>query len=84
MQSIKELLYSISIANLVDIGIIACLVYFVLAWLKGTRAFRILATLLGIWLFYYTTSEMGLILTSILFQVLVGRYHSGSGNSVSA
>lgn len=70
MQSIKELLYSISIANLVDIGIIACLVYFVLAWLKGTRAFRILATLLGIWLFYYTTSEMGLILTSILFQDL--------------
>jgi diadenylate cyclase len=70
MQTIKELLYSIRIANIIDIGIIACLVYFVLAWLKGTRAFRILATLLGIGLFYYTTSEMGLILTSILFQYL--------------
>ncbi len=70
MQNLKELFYSISIANTVDIVIIACLIYFVLGWFQGTRAFQILATLLGIGLFYFAASEAGLVLTSILFQYL--------------
>jgi uncharacterized protein (TIGR00159 family) len=70
MQAIKELIYSVSAANILDITIIGCLIYFVLAWLQGTRAFQILATLLGIGLFYLAASASGLILTSVLFQYL--------------
>lgn len=70
MQALKELIYSISAANILDITIIGCLIYFVLAWLHGTRAFQILATLLGIGLFYLAASASGLILTSVLFQYL--------------
>lgn len=70
MQTLKELAYSISVVNVVDIGIISCLIYFVLFWIQGTRAFQILATLLGIGLFYFAALEMGLILTSVLFQYL--------------
>ncbi len=70
MQTLKELLYSISATNIVDISIMACLIYFVLAWFRGTRAFQILATLLGIGLFYFIASWLGLILTSVLFQYL--------------
>jgi diadenylate cyclase len=70
MQTLSEFAIPISAVNLVDIGIIACLIYFVLSWFKGTRAFQILATLLGIGLFYFAALEMGLILTSVLFQYL--------------
>jgi diadenylate cyclase len=70
MQPLSELVNSISAVNLVDIGIIACLIYFVLSWIQGTRAFRILATLLGIGLFYFSALKLGLILTSVLFQYL--------------
>lgn len=70
MHTLRELLYSISATNVVDIGIITCLMYFILVWLRGTRAFQILATLLGMGLFYYAASAMGLILTSVLFQYL--------------
>ena len=70
MQALKDLIYSISAANVFDITIIGCLIYFVLAWLRGTRAFQILATLLGIGLFYLLASASGLILTSVLFQYL--------------
>jgi DNA integrity scanning protein DisA with diadenylate cyclase activity len=70
MQALRELILSISAANIFDITIIGCLIYFVLAWLKGTRAFQILATLLGIGLFYLAASASGLILTSVLFQYL--------------
>jgi diadenylate cyclase len=70
MQALKEFVYSISAANIFDITIIGCLIYFVLAWLQGTRAFQILATLLGIGLFYLAASASGLILTSVLFQYL--------------
>lgn len=69
-QILKDLIYSISATNMVDIGILACLVYFVLSWFQGTRAFSILATLLGIGLFYVVASRFGLILTSLLFQYL--------------
>jgi uncharacterized protein (TIGR00159 family) len=70
MQTLAELTIPISAVNVVDIGIIACLIYFVLSWIQGTRAFQILATLLGIGLFYFAALEMGLILTSVLFQYL--------------
>jgi len=70
MQTLKELFYSISATNVVDIGIITCLMYFILVWFRGTRAFQILATLLGMGLFYFFASGMGLILTSVLFQYL--------------
>jgi diadenylate cyclase len=70
MEQIKDLFFSISAINIIDIGIITCLVYFVLGWLKGTRAFRILGTLFGIGIIYFVAMEAGLILTSVLFQYL--------------
>lgn len=70
MQTFKELFYSITATNMVDIAIMACLIYFVLAWFRGTRALQILATLLGIGLFYFVASWLGLILTSVIFQYL--------------
>jgi uncharacterized protein (TIGR00159 family) len=70
MQTLRDVFYSLSAVNFADIGIIACLIYFVTAWLKGTRAFQILATMFGIGLFYLGASSMGLILTSVLFQYL--------------
>src|SRR5512143_1735671 len=70
MQTLRDVLYSLSAVNFVDIAIMACLVYFFTAWLKGTRAFQILATMFGIGLFYLAASSLGLILTSVLFQYL--------------
>ncbi len=70
MQVLTEFLSTISFVNIVDVAIITGLIYFVLGWLKGTRAFRILGTLLGIGLVYYSATELGLVLTSILFQYL--------------
>jgi len=58
MHTVKEFLYSISATNVVDIGIITCLMYFIIVWLRGTRAFQILATLLGMGLVYYAASAM--------------------------
>jgi uncharacterized protein (TIGR00159 family) len=60
----------VSAANIVDMAIIACLIYFVLAWFKGTRSLQILATLMGMGLFYFVASRLGLVLTSVLFQYL--------------
>lgn len=70
MQIFTDLFYSISATNVVDMLIIAFLIYFVLAWVRGTRSFQILATLLAIGLFYLAASRLGLILTSVLFQYL--------------
>ena len=70
MQIIRDFLYSISAVNVIDMLIIASLIYFVLAWFKGTRSFQILATLIGMGLLYYAASSFGLILTSVLFQYL--------------
>ncbi len=70
MQYIKDLIYSISIINLVDIAIITTLIYAVIAWFKDTRAFQILATVIGMGILYFAASKSGLILTSILFQYL--------------
>jgi len=70
MQDLKELLYSISITNIVDIAIIAALIYAVTTWFKGTRAFQILVTVVGMGVVYLAASKAGLILTSVLFQYL--------------
>jgi diadenylate cyclase len=70
MHTVQDLLSSISATNMVDIGIMACLVYFILAWFKGTRAFQILASLILIGLLYLAASSLGLVLTSVLFQYL--------------
>lgn len=70
MQTFRDLIYTISVANLVDMLIIACLIYLLLSWMKGTRAFQIMATMLVIGLVYYVASRVGLILTSVLFQYL--------------
>ncbi len=70
LQFLRELVESLRITNIVDIGIITSLIYFVLVWFRGTRAFKILTTLLGIGLVYVVASYLGLILTSILFQYL--------------
>ncbi|MFC1836494.1 diadenylate cyclase CdaA, partial [Thermodesulfobacteriota bacterium] len=70
MQFFRDLIYSIRATSIVDILIMACIIYFVLAWLKKTRAVRILVTLLGIGLLYVAASYLGLVLTSVLFQYL--------------
>lgn len=70
MQSLRDVLFSISLANMADIGIMALLVYFVLAWFRGTRAFQIAATLLAIGVFYFLASAAGLVLSSLLLQYL--------------
>lgn len=70
MGIIKELLYSISIPNAVDILIMAMLIYLLLAWFSWTRAVQIMAVLMGMGLFYFIASETGLVLTSLLFEYL--------------
>lgn len=70
MQFIKDIFYSLSVANFLDITIIACLLYVVLAWIQATRAFQILATIVVIGLFYFVATWLSLILTSLLFQYL--------------
>ena len=70
MQIFRDIVYSISGTNVVDMLIIACLVYFILAWFRGTRSFQILATLVGIGVVYLAASWFGLIMTSVLFQYL--------------
>ncbi len=70
MQFIKDIIFSIHATNVVDIVIIAFLLYFGLAWLRATRAFQIMATVIGIGLFYFVAAGLGLVLTSLLFQYL--------------
>ena len=70
MSFIKEFILSISIINLIDIGLISFLLYFVAIWFKGTRSLQILVTLIGTGIFYFLATKMGLILTSILFQYI--------------
>ncbi len=68
MPFIKEWILSISFINLIDIGFIAFLMYFVAIWFKGSRSFQILVTLIGTGIFYFLASKLGLILTSVLLQ----------------
>lgn len=70
MQVLLDLVHSITLAGAVDILIIASLFYFGLVWIRGTRAFQILATMAVIGLLYLVASRMGLVMTSFLFQYL--------------
>ncbi len=70
MQTLKDIFYTISAANMVDIVIMAVLVYLLLAWFTWTRAVQIMATLVAMGLFYFVASHSGLVLTSLLFQYL--------------
>ena len=70
MQFLTNLIDSISLANFVDIAIIALLLYFMLAWIRATRAFQILASMIAIGLFYFVAAKFGLVLTSLLFQYI--------------
>lgn len=70
MQLLMEHIGTVTAANVVDVAIMTCLVYFVASWLRGTRAFQILGTLAVLGIFYFTAVRLGLILTSILFQYL--------------
>lgn len=70
MPIIKEWILSISVINLIDIGLMAFLIYFVAFWFRGTRSFQILVTLIGTGIFYFVATKLGLILTSVLFQYI--------------
>ena len=70
MSFIKEFILSISIINLIDIGSVSLILYFVAIWFKGTRSMQILVTLIGTGIFYFLATKMGLILTSVLFQYI--------------
>lgn len=58
--------------NLLDIFIIAALIYSLYMWLKGTRAYHILIGLGGLGIFYGIASWSGLLLTSQILQYLLG------------
>lgn len=70
MQTLRDFINSVTAANIVDIGIIAALIYFMLAWFTWTRAVQILVTLVAMGFFYFSASQTGLVLTSLLFQYL--------------
>jgi diadenylate cyclase len=70
VHTLKDIVFSISAANIVDIAIMALLVYLLLAWFTWTRAVQIMATLVAMGLFYFVASHSGLVLTSLLFQYL--------------
>ncbi len=58
--------------NLLDIFIIAALIYSLYMWLKGTRAYHILIGLGGLGIFYGIANWSGLLLTSQILQYLLG------------
>lgn len=70
MQYLRDILYSITVANVVDVAFIAFLIYLFVSSLRTTRAFQILVSLLGISLLFYLATAMGLILTSVFFQYI--------------
>lgn len=70
MHSLSELTGTITAANVADIVIIACVVYFVASWLQGTGGFQILGTLAVLGMAYFGAVRLGLILTATLFQYL--------------
>ena len=60
------------LVNLLDIFIIAALIYFLYMWLKGTRAYHILIGLGGLGILYSIANWSGLLLTSQILQYLLG------------
>ena len=62
----------INLVNLLDIFIIAALIYSLYMWLKGTRAFHILIGLGGLGILYSIANWSGLLLTSQILQYLLG------------
>jgi uncharacterized protein (TIGR00159 family) len=70
MQFLRDAIFSVTATNLVDIFIIAGLIYSIFYFLKGTRSLQILVTLIAIGFIYLAASRVGLVLTSALFQYL--------------
>ena len=62
----------INLVNLLDILIIAALIYSLYMWLRGTRAYHILIGLGGLGILYSIASWSGLLLTSQILQYLLG------------
>ena len=62
----------IHLVNLLDIFIIAAVIYSLYMWLKGTRAFHILIGLGGLGILYSIANWSGLLLTSQILQYLLG------------
>lgn len=62
----------INLISLLDIFIIAALIYFLYMWLRGTRAYHILIGLGGLGIFYSIANWSGLLLTSQILQYLLG------------
>ena len=60
------------LVNLLDIFIIAALIYSLYMWLKGTRAYHILIGLGILGLLYSIANWSGLLLTSQILQYLLG------------
>ncbi len=58
--------------NLLDIFIIAALIYSLYMWLKGTRAYHILIGLGGLGILYSIANWSGLLLTTQILQYLLG------------
>ena len=70
MLTLREIFDSLSATNFIDIGLIALLVYCLVFWFKGTRSLQIIGSIIGIGVFYFIATKLGLILTSVLFQYL--------------
>lgn len=62
----------INLNSLLDIFIVAALIYFLYMWLKGTRAYHILIGLGGLGILYSIANWSGLLLTSQILQYLLG------------
>ena len=62
----------LDLINLLDIFIIAALIYSLYMWLKGTRAYHILIGLGGLGILYSIANWSGLLLTSQILQYLLG------------
>ena len=62
----------IHLVNLLDIFIIAAVIYSLYMWLKGTRAYHILIGLGGLGILYSIANWSGLLLTSQILQYLLG------------
>lgn len=60
------------LVNLIDIFIIAALIYSLYMWLKGTRAYHILIGLGILGILYSIANWSGLLLTSQILQYLLG------------
>lgn len=71
LQIIREFFTGLDIRNLVDVGIVAVLIYFSLIFIRKTKLFFIFNTLVVLWLVIIIARIFDLRLTEALFQPFI-------------